>query len=82
MDKKYKKEGFQVPEGYFEGLSQRVLNRLEEEGNALPKDEGFSVPEGYFEGLEEKLRSRVESKDEPRVIRMKPWKKYFLPQIF
>ena len=77
MDKKYKKEGFKVPKDYFEGLSQHDLNRLKEEGDGLPKDDGFSVPEGYFEGLEEKLRSRTESDEEPRVIRMKPWKKYY-----
>ena len=77
MDKKYKKEGFQIPEDYFEGLSERVLNRLKQEGAELSKDDGFSVPEGYFDGFEKKLQSRMEATKEPRVIKMKPWKKYY-----
>ncbi|NNL83979.1 MAG: hypothetical protein HKP28_11370, partial [Winogradskyella sp.] len=51
MDKKYKKEGFKLPEGYFEGLTDRILERVAEDTSDLPQKEGFTVPEGYFDSL-------------------------------
>lgn len=77
MDKKYKKEGFRVPDGYFEGLNKRLLDRIGEEAEDLPKEDGFAVPEGYFDGLQDKLNSRLEESEEPKVIKLKPWKKYY-----
>lgn len=78
MDKKYKKEGFKVPDGYFEGLNQRLLNRLDQDNGDLPGDDGFAVPEGYFDSLQDKLSSKIESSEDTKVIRLNPWKKYYL----
>ena len=78
MDKKYKKEGFKVPDGYFEGLNQRLLNRLDKDDLDLPEDDGFAIPEGYFDGLHDKLSSRIGSPQENKVIKLNPWKKYYL----
>ena len=41
---KERDRGFQVPEGYFEQLEDRVLGKLENKGIR-----GFRVPEGYFD---------------------------------
>lgn len=78
MDKKYKKEGFKVPDGYFEGLNQRLLNRLDKDDLDLPEDDGFAIPEGYFDGLHDKLSSRIGAPQENKVIKLNPWKKYYL----
>lgn len=63
---------YSVPEGYFEGLADRVLSRIrameaataaEELGHLspllsqLPKTMPYTVPAGYFEGLESTLVS-------------------------
>ena len=77
MDKKYKKEGFRVPDGYFEGLNKRLQDRLDQEAVDLPKDDGFKVPDGYFDSLQDKLNARLEIAEEPKVIKLKPWKKYY-----
>ncbi|MCX2720240.1 hypothetical protein [Lentiprolixibacter aurantiacus] len=77
MDKKYKKEGFRVPDGYFEGLNKRLQDRLYQDSFDLPEEDGFAVPEGYLEGLQDKLNSRIATGEEPGVIKLKPWKKYY-----
>jgi len=78
MDKKYKKEGFKVPDGYFEGLNKRLMDRLDEENLGLPENDGFAVPEGYFDSLQDKLSSHIGASQENKVIRLNPWKKYYL----
>ena len=77
MDKKYRKEGFRVPDGYFEGLNKRLQDRLDKEVSDLPKEDGFAVPEGYFDNLQDKISSRMQAAEEPKVIKMNPWKKYY-----
>lgn len=77
MDKKYKKEGFRVPDGYFEGLNKRLQDRIDADGIDLPKEDGFTVPEGYFDSLQDKLNSRIQEAEEPKVIKLNPWKKYY-----
>ena len=70
---------YQIPDGYFEGLAEQVLNRIKaiEVTNAkdelrylspvvhsIPKEIPYSVPAGYFNGLEERLMNIVrESED-------------------
>ena len=78
MDKKYKKEGYRVPEGYFEGLNKRLQDSLDQDALNLPKGDGFTVPEGYFDKLNDELSSRILSTEQPKVIKFKPWKKYYL----
>ncbi|MBT8204708.1 MAG: hypothetical protein KJO20_04975 [Eudoraea sp.] len=77
MDKKYKKEGFKLPEGYFEGLTDRILERVAEDTSDLPQKEGFTVPEGYFDSLNERVRANTSSGEDPKVVRLNPWKKYY-----
>ena len=77
MDKKYKKEGFRVPDGYFEDLNKRLRDRLDQDTIDLPRDDGFKVPDGYFDNLSDKLNSRMAVVEEPKVIKLNPWKKYY-----
>ncbi len=77
MDKKYKKEGFKLPEGYFEGLTDRILEGIEEDTSKLPDKEGFAVPEGYFDSLDERVRKAISPDEDSKVVRLNPWKKYY-----
>jgi hypothetical protein len=66
--------GYAVPDGYFDGLVNQVLNRIkaleaenvqEELGylsstlNSISKQMPYSIPAGYFEGLENRLMEHV-----------------------
>ena len=77
MDKKYKKEGFKLPEGYFEGLTDRILEGIAEDTSKLPDKEGFAVPEGYFDSLDERVRKAISPDEDSKVVRLNPWKKYY-----
>ncbi len=65
---------YQVPDGYFEGLANQILNRIKsleastakEELeilspalNSISKEVPFTVPAGYFENLSEKLMQGI-----------------------
>ena len=53
-------KGFNVPEGYFDALTDRVLEQVKKEH--IPKaseDQGFKLPEGYFESIGQRLESRM-----------------------
>ena len=53
---------FKVPEGYFEGLSLAVQQRIEYDKNtASGNDEQiFFTPKNYFDGLSSKILHRIE----------------------
>ena len=74
MGKISKNDGFKTPEGYFEGLTGRILNKMEDESDNLPKSEGFQVPEGYFDSVNKEILSKLE-RPEPKVVRLYPYKK-------
>ena len=69
---------FNVPAGYFEGLSEKVMNSI----NALPDFEKqpvtqpFSVPADYFEKLPEIINNRITSAKENK---FSIWKWFFNP---
>jgi hypothetical protein len=65
---------YHVPEGYFEGLAQQILNRIKalevssanEELeilspvlNSISKENPFTVPAGYFDNLNERLMQGI-----------------------
>jgi len=60
-------QSFQVPEGYFEGLSGQILANvkasfMETECNIpINKQEPFSVPAGYFEGLSNSILQQIKT---------------------
>ena len=75
---------YSVPDGYFEGLANQVLNRIKaiEAANAaeelsylspllsnVSKQMLYAVPSGYFEGLEEKLMQTVRESDDYQTVK-------------
>lgn len=55
-----KEAPFRVPEGYFEGLTERVLDRLElSDPSTNVRPHPFAVPEGYFERLSASVMERI-----------------------
>lgn len=76
MGKKRKNSGFKTPKGYFEGFADDLLDKMSKETSGLPKEDGFAVPESYFDNLNKKILDKVSEK-ESKVIRLKPYRKYF-----
>ncbi|WP_297702729.1 hypothetical protein [uncultured Eudoraea sp.] len=76
MGKKRKNSGFKTPEGYFEGFTDDLLNKMSKEASSLPTKDGFKVPEGYFDNLNKEVLEKVTEK-ETKVISLKAYKKYF-----
>ncbi len=75
--KKFDKDSFKTPEGYFDNLSDRLRDRLEKENTDLPKTDGFSMPEGYFEQLQNNLKQKLAEEEEPKVVTLNPYRKYY-----
>ncbi len=76
MKKIPKRTGFKTPPGYFEGLAERIQDRMQEENaSKFSKEEGFTVPETYFEDLEKKILKKSGVQETP-VIRLKSYKNY------
>ncbi len=76
MNKSNKNSGFKTPEDYFEGLTDRLLEKLSEEDSVLPKEDGFAVPEAYFDTLNEKLADKIQQED-TKVVQLNPYRKYY-----
>jgi hypothetical protein len=63
------KESFQVPEGYFDLLSEKIEAKKGDQNKEIrleniPKlEESYQVPEGYFDGLIEKIEERKDVED-------------------
>lgn len=64
-----KKDGFGVPDGYFAGLTDKVMQQIaENESLGIPEmKDGFTVPDGYFESFAQRLQQRLEQ-PEPKVV--------------
>ena len=81
MNKKNNKKNFKTPEDYFEGFSDRLLDRMSDtKGNQgsslLPKSDGFNLPDGYFESLNKNIQEKL--KDEiPQVITLNRRRKFY-----
>jgi len=76
MGKISKEEGFKIPQGYFEGLSEEIMSKLDNPSFDLPESDGFKAPEGYFDSLGKKVLAK-KPEGQTRVIRLKPYKKLF-----
>lgn len=67
MKEKKHKEGFNLPNDYFEEFENRLFNKIN--SDILPKDTGFKVPEGYFKKLDNKITTKVaNANNHPKVI--------------
>ncbi len=67
-----KEEGFEIPDGYFEGFEERLFAKMSKE--RLPEESGLKVPEDYFEDLTKRLMQQIE---EPKVVQLSSRKKYY-----
>jgi hypothetical protein len=76
MDKKYKKQDFKVPEGYFDSFTDKMKQKLSEEDMHLPAKDNFKVPENYFENLNEKIVQKIDGKG-TKVIKLRPYRKFY-----
>ena len=76
MGKLSKDSGFKVPEGYFDNLKDRIMDKMEDAQAQLPENEGFQVPDGYFDKLSDEILSKSEEK-ETKVIQLKSYRKVF-----
>lgn len=78
--KKDKKNSFNTPEGYFESFHERLMDKINKEGNEtesiIPKSDGFAVPEGYFNGVTEKVLSKTTG-NQGKVIQLKSYRKFY-----
>jgi hypothetical protein len=76
-----RKFDFKVPEGYFDSLTQRIQDRLndsvavaESKDDAMfpiAEDNNFEVPVGYFDELENSVVKRASSQDTSRNVIVK-----------
>ena len=57
------KTGFEVPNGYFESLEDKVLSKIKSEANN-------DIPEGYFDTIENRVFEKIKN-EEPKVISLK-----------
>ncbi|MGI9546448.1 MAG: hypothetical protein ACR2MM_04365, partial [Flavobacteriaceae bacterium] len=62
-------KGFNTPEGYFDKLTDRIMDKIGEESHTMADKEGFTAPHGYFEDFNEKLKVRMEPK-ETKVVQL------------
>ncbi|MGI9551473.1 MAG: hypothetical protein ACR2MT_09755 [Aurantibacter sp.] len=81
MNKSGKNNGFKTPEGYFEGLKDKLMGKLSDEDSVSPnpdshRGDGFVVPQDYFETLNEKIKAKVDKK-EAKVVQLNPYRKYY-----
>ncbi|MGI9547486.1 MAG: hypothetical protein ACR2MM_09635 [Flavobacteriaceae bacterium] len=74
MGKKSKNDGFKTPEGYFEGLSDDLLGKLNKESSVIPKSAGFKSPEGYFDSLDQEILEKLDDRD-TKVVKLYPYRK-------
>ncbi len=63
---------FQVEDGYFDGLSERISNAINAEESDLKynlhlKKTPFTVPDGYFGGLAETIEAKLTTIDKKEV---------------
>lgn len=77
MGKISKENNFKTPEGYFDQLTERIMDRLDREIPDIPKSDGFKVPDTYFDSLSEQIMEKAE-KPEPKVVKLYPYKKMLI----
>jgi len=77
MEESNKKNPFKIPEGYFDKLTDGLLEKLSEEKLVLPEEDGFAVPESYFDELHKNIQQKLDS-EETRIVQLYPYRKYYI----
>jgi len=76
MKKIPKENSFKTPSGYFEGLTERIQERMrEEDAQKFPAEDGFAVPDSYFDTLEKEILASTSEKETP-IIQLRSTKRY------
>ena len=81
MKKIDKNSGFKVPEHYFEGLGEKLLDKAGQissspEARVFPKEPVFTVPECYYKIMNKRVHQKLDRK-EFRVVRLHRYKKIY-----
>lgn len=66
LSKWNQKEGYTIPKDYFDGLSDNILNRANEEGNLEP----------YFSSLPDQVMDKLKKEESTKVITIRSWYRY------
>lgn len=67
-----KRTGYQVPDGYFDKLTDKIMDRVD-----IPTYDETDLPESYFEILPDRIMSRTKTEaPSARVVGISSWKKY------
>ena len=83
-NKKLKENLFETPKGYFEGLHDKIMNRVKNHESQVSLDSPelreniFKVPEGYFENLPSRVNDSIQKDSSTKVIPLhqKSWVRY------
>lgn len=59
------KTGFEIPQGYFESIEEKVISKIDFE-NVASND----IPQGYFDTIEDRVFDKLKN-EEPKVISIK-----------
>lgn len=67
----YTDTGFKTPEGYFEGLQSRIMDKVtsSNEPDIPVNKQAFKVPKDYFETFEDRLSQKLKTQHTPSRIR-------------
>jgi len=77
MEELNKNNPFKTPDGYLEGFTDGLLDKLGSVTPNLPQEEGFVVPEDYFDGIHKSILEELEVQ-ETKVVQLHPYKKYYV----
>ncbi|MEL6918592.1 MAG: hypothetical protein AAFO99_12770 [Bacteroidota bacterium] len=78
MKKADKKNPFKTPEGYFENLTDHLLEKVGNKKEDMPSiKQGFKVPEGYFDDLHNNLVQKLDDQGETKVIKLRSYRKFY-----
>jgi len=79
MKKISKQNSFKTPEGYFDSLTDRIMDRISQEDSVIPKTDGFGVPEGYFDSLNKEIidQSGGAASAETKVVKLHNYRKFY-----
>jgi hypothetical protein len=71
--------GFKVPDGYFDQLTDRVLEN--NQGQDMQDHAGFIMPEDYLLSLEDRVMSRLEQQTKVKPLQVSKSKQWLYPVL-
>ncbi|GLB50398.1 hypothetical protein [Neptunitalea lumnitzerae] len=73
-----KKDGFQLPDNYFEKFEENLMHTITQikQPAELPKSSGFKVPDAYFEDVEISILAKIETENKAKFFTFQRIKKF------